>query len=146
MKKKLLILLLVLWGCMESSALSYTVYRRPDNRTSYIVHRTSDTAPTYQFQSTSTCSSAVGASSYVITTVYEPGSSTPNRAPRKTPGAYNPWDEDGDGETDPWNDDYNPSGQEIGQVDTPVGSPWVMLVFAVLYCLIRFISIKRNEE
>ena len=124
MKKKLMIFLFVLWGCMISSAFAYTYPAQ------------SVSAPTYQFQSTSTVTSVVGQSSFTSSTIYAPCSNAPASKPRRA-GEYNPWDEDGDGAFDPWGDDNDPTGEEIGQVNTPIGSPWILLVCAVGYIIIR---------
>lgn len=71
-----------------------------------------DIRPAYQFQSTST---------FVTTThvtVYTPGSGTPYGAPyRQRKGI----------------DDDDPEGDPMGSLDTPIGSPLVLLLMAVLY-------------
>lgn len=117
--KNLIILFLVFGGCTLSSVWAYPFTEQP------IV------SPSFQFQSTSTCISTVGSSSFTTTTVYEPGCYAPSHAIRKTTGSYNPWDENGDGTMDK----TDPSGLQIGQVDTPIDTPQVLLIFALLYCL-----------
>ena len=107
--KNLIILFLVFGGCTLSSVWAYPFTEQP------VV------SPSYQFQSTSTCISTVGSSSFTTTTVYEPGCYAPSHAIRKT---TNPWDENGD-----------PTGPPVGQVDTPIDTPQVLLIFALLYCL-----------
>lgn len=75
-----------------------------------------DVQPSYQFQSTS---------SYTITTnpmVYEPEASSPSPSVRCARRSV--WD-DPDDDT------------EIGQVNTPIGEPLVLLLFALLYMLKR---------
>ena len=128
MMKKLLIILLVFWGCMVSSARASEQTPRWE------------TMPSFQFQSTATCASAVGSSAFATTTVYEPCCSAPGK-PRKS-GSYNPWDEDGNGV---W-DEGDPTGQAIGQVDTPLASPLILLLFAALYLLTRSFHRRRYSE
>ena len=120
MKKLLMIIWLVWWGCTLSSAFAYTYPSQPAS------------LPAYQFQSTSTCPSVIGASPFVSDAVYAPYSGTPASKPRKV-GEYNPWDEDGDGSLD----EGDPTGQELGQVDTPIGEPLILIAFAFLYLLYR---------
>lgn len=85
----------------------------------------SDMTPGYQFRSTSTYAPVVGSTSYTSTPVYAPCSSSPSSQPRRTE-EYNPWDDSGD-----------PTGQQIGQVDTPVGEPFVLLLLAGLFVLYK---------
>lgn len=117
MMKKML-LLLVFWGCTLSSAWALDMNTQQNS-----------TFPSYQFQSTSTCSSAVGNSTFVSTTVYAPCSSAPSSKPRRLRSEYNPWDEDGDGNVD----SGDPTGYGIGNVNTPVGEPLVLLLLAMIY-------------
>ena len=124
MKRKLMILLFVFWGCLLSSAWAFEQSVQWATR------------PSYQFQSTSSCMSVVGSSSFAAPTIYAPCCNAPTSKPRRSE-TYNPWDEDGDGYTDPWGEDNDPSGQAIGQVDTPIGSPWILLVLAAGYLIIR---------
>ncbi len=77
-----------------------------------------DVQPSYQFQSTS---------SYTLTTnttVYEPGACSPSPSPSVRCARRSVWD-DPDDDT------------EIGQVNTPIGEPLVLLLFALLYMLKR---------
>ena len=120
--KNLIILLLVFGGCTLSSVWAYPFTEQP------IV------SPSYQFQSTSTCISTVGSSSFTTSTVYEPGCYAPTHTMRKT---TNPWDEDGD-------ENGDPIGLQIGQVDTPIDTPQVLLIFALLYCL--YLSARRKVK
>ena len=108
MLRKLFILFIISLGYLAASASSYPYTNQPV------------TQPTYQFHSTSTCSSTLGNSSFATTTVYEPGCTSPMM--NKVRRDYNPWGEEGD-----------PSGLGVGNVDTPVGEPLIMLVFALLY-------------
>ena len=79
----------------------------------------SDNCPSYQFRSTSAYAPIVGTTSYTSTTVYSPGATGPRRS--------SPWD---DSETPPGGD---PTGQGVGIINTPIGSPLVLLLMAVLY-------------
>jgi hypothetical protein len=84
--------------------------------------------PSYQFQSTSAYAPVVGNSAY-SSQVSAPFTGTaPANTLRRT-GSYNPWDEDGDGTIDTG----DPTGQEIGVVDTPVGDiPWLFMVLLMM--------------
>ena len=113
MKKFMMILLLVLWGCTVSSLKAFETNAQWA------------TPPAYQFQSTSTCSSVVGNSTFITTTVYAPGCSSPSRVSRPRRSLWDDDDEEG-----------NPSGQGVGNVDTPIGEPLILLLFALLYMLI----------
>lgn len=124
---KKMILLLVFWGCALSSAWALDMNTQKNS-----------TFPAYQFQSTSTCSSVVGNSSFASTTVYAPCSSAPSSKPRRSEGNYNPWDDSGD-------DEGNPSGQGVGEVDTPIGEPFVLLLMAGAYFLFATLR-KRQKE
>lgn len=81
-----------------------------------------DNYPSYQFRSTSTYAPIVGETSYSSTTIYTPGSSSPSSsAPHRAKKGGEGWGE-------PDDDD---SG--IGNVPTPIGSPLILLLMAVLY-------------
>ena len=112
MLKKLIILFIISLGYLAASASSYPY----TNQTV--------TQPAYQFRSTSTYSSTLGNSSFATTTVYEPGCTSPTMS--KVRRDYNPWSEEG-------NEEGDPTGLGVGNVDTPVGEPLIMLVFALLY-------------
>lgn len=84
--------------------------------------------PSYQFHSTS--STPMMGSTRYSSTIYTPGATSPY-GPRKV--KYN----------DPWNEDYdpegNPQGEEIGQVNTPIGdiTPWMVMAgicALIIYC------------
>ena len=112
MKKKLMILLFVLWGCSVSSVIAYTFPTQPVE------------APTYQFRSTSTCLSVVGESAFAPSPAYVPSSSAQVSRPRRS-GWDAPDDEGG-----------------LGIVDTPIGSPWVLVVMAMLYVYYK----RKNKQ
>lgn len=98
-----------------SSVYSSTIDRQPFNPAA-------TTRPTtYGFQSTSAYTAVVGSSAYSSTISSPFAAYSPMGSPRKTSG-YNPWDEDGD-----------PSGEEMGVVNTPIGEPLILLLFALLY-------------
>lgn len=74
-----------------------------------------DITPAYQFRSTSSYAPVVGTTSYLSTSTvaYAPGTSGPYRAKK-----------------DSWNEE--PTDEEIGFIDTPVGEPFILLLFGVL--------------
>lgn len=78
-----------------------------------------DVTPAYQFRSTSSYAPIVGTTSYLATstTVYKPGTSGPNRAKK-----------------DVWDD---PEDDAIATVDTPVGEPIILILFALAFILYR---------
>ena len=123
MQKKLIVLLFVFWGCLLSSPVAFAQSGQIS------------TPPAYQFQSTSTCPSAVGQSSFATSRVYEPGCSAPMSPPRRK-DAWNPWGEEGEGD---------PTDEGIGLVNTPIGSPLVLLMMAMIYLFVRFTLRKRSE-
>lgn len=76
-----------------------------------------DVRPTCEFRSTSTYTPIVGLTSYTSTTVYTPGASNPYRAKKDSWG-----DPTGDGDELP-----------VGVLPvTPVGEPFILLLFGVL--------------
>lgn len=77
-----------------------------------------DVTPAYQFRSTSSYAPVVGTTSYLATstTVYKPGTSGPNRAKK-----------------DVWDDE--PDDDAIATVDTPVGEPIILILFALAFIL-----------
>ncbi len=84
--------------------------------------------PQYQFQSTSSFSSIVNTAAYNDISAYmfndrTPTSSGPIILRDET---YDPWD--------------SPDGDEIGVV--PIGEPFILLVFALLYVLFRRIRAR----
>ena len=117
MKKKLIILFLIIWGCMSAFAQNYG-QTAPWG-----------TPPSYQFQSTSTCATTVG-NSTMTSTVSDPFSVTPSGS-----GPRRAWGKPDDGD----------SG--IGELPdpAPVGEPLVLLLFAAGYILFRLIR-KRTAH
>ena len=78
-----------------------------------------DVRPNYEFRSTSSYAPVVGTTSYLATstTVYKPGTSGPNRAKKDS------WDDPGD--------------DAIGTVDTPIGEPIILILFALAFILYK---------
>ena len=78
-----------------------------------------DITPAYQFRSTSSYAPIVGTTSYLATstTVYKPGTSGPNRAKK-----------------DVWDD---PEDDAIATVDTPIGEPMILILFALAFILYK---------
>ena len=78
-----------------------------------------DITPAYQFRSTSSYAPVVGTTSYLATstTVYKPGTSGPNRAKK-----------------DVWDD---PEDDAIATVDTPIGEPIILILFALAFILYK---------
>jgi hypothetical protein len=78
-----------------------------------------DVRPNYEFHSTSTYAPVVGTTSYIATstTVYKPGTSGPNRAKK-----------------DVWDD---PEDDAIATVDTPIGEPIILILFALAFILYK---------
>ena len=114
-----LIAWLLWWGGLLFSASAYAQTSMPSAwRTTPTM--STDVLPNYQFRSTSTYTPVVG---YTSSAVYSPSAiSRPRRGP---------WDEDGD-------DEGNPSGNELGQLDTtPVGEPLILLALAMIYFLYK---------
>lgn len=84
-----------------------------------------DVTPEYRFRSTSTYAPIVGTTSYLSTstTVYTPGASEPYRAKKDS------WSEEPTGE---------PTEEEIGFINTPVGEPFILLLFGLLMSLVIY--------
>lgn len=125
-KKK--ILLLVLWLLMLPSAGAATITTQPAS------------FPEYRFQSTSTCPSVVGQSTYTTTAVQAPYSIHPVSVIRRTeswtPGS---WDEGED-----WGD---PSGSHPTGVipdPAPIGEPLILLLMALLYALGHYFARRKH--
>lgn len=80
-----------------------------------------DITPAYQFRSTSSYAPVVGTTSYLSTSTvaYAPGTSGPYRAKK-----------------DSWNEE--PTDEEIGFIDTPVGEPFILLLFAFLMSIVIY--------
>lgn len=82
-----------------------------------------DVRPTCEFRSTSTYTPIVGPTSYTSTTVYTPGASNPYRAKKDSWG-----DPTGDGDELP-----------VGVLPvTPVGEPFILLLFAFLMSIVIY--------
>ncbi|MBQ9603367.1 MAG: hypothetical protein IJR42_06130 [Paludibacteraceae bacterium] len=79
-----------------------------------------DVHPNYEFRSTSSYAPVVGTTSYLATstTVYKPGTSGPNRAKKDV------WDEE-------------PTDDAIATVDTPIGEPIILILFALAFILYK---------
>ena len=108
--------LLALWILIgsETAAYAYTQAAPPSAwRTTPTL--STDMQPAYQFRSTSSYTPTMN------TTVYTPGSSFPTGGPNRVRKGM---------------DDEDPDGPEIGLVDTPIGEPLILLLFAMLYMLI----------
>jgi hypothetical protein len=78
-----------------------------------------DVRPNYEFRSTSSYAPVVGTTSYLSTstTVYTPGTSGPNRAKKD-------WDDE-------------PDDDAIGNLNTPVGDPMILILFALAFILYK---------
>lgn len=109
--KKMMILLLVLWGCMTSSVWASTPAKQWGYQPVYAIRAES---PTYQFRSTSTCASTLGNSIYVSTDTNTSAGMVGKKIRKNT----NPWDI-----TEP----------PVGEIDTPVGEPYILLLLAFLW-------------
>ena len=81
-----------------------------------------DVTPEYRFRSTSTYAPIVGTTSYLSTstTVYTSGASEPYRAKK-----------------DSWSEGQ-PTGDEIGFIPTPVGEPFILLLFGLLMSFVIY--------
>ena len=82
-----------------------------------------DITPAYQFRSTSSYAPVVGTTSYLSTSTvaYAPGTSGPYRAKK-----------------DSWSEE--PSDEEVGYIDTPVGEPFILLLFALMMSFVIYIK------
>lgn len=76
-----------------------------------------DVRPNYEFRSTSSYAPVVGPTSYTSTTVYTPGTSEPYRAKK---------------------DSWDLEGEEVGYINTPVGEPFILLLFAFLMSIVIY--------
>ena len=122
--KHWLVLWLLMWGCVVSSAATY----QPATTWSGTPTTSEDVRPGYQFHSTS--STPMMGSTRYSSTIYTPGATSPY-GPRKVK-YYDPWSDDYDPEG-------NPQGEEIGQVNTPIGdiTPWMVMAgicALIIYC------------
>lgn len=114
----LLVAWLLLWGGLLVPAQAYREATPPQSwqRTPVM---SEDVRPAYEFRSTS---------SYMATTGRE--SAAPiGAAYSSRPRRSSPWDEPGD-------ENGDPNGQGVGNLFTPVGEPFVLLVLALAYGLI----------
>lgn len=127
--KWVLIAWMMLLGGLLSPNRSYSQTMRNTSNvyTSTVDYQTFNQAayanPDYRFQSTSAYTTVVGSSAYSSTISSPFAAYSPMGRPRRT-STYNPWDEEGD-----------PSGDEMGLLNTPVGEPFVLLLMAMLYVI-----------
>jgi len=139
---KKIVLLLVFWGFTLSSAWALPQARRSASwgyeptytslpsynsnasyyGSSYGTRMEKSAYPAYNFRSTSPYAMAVGNTSGGFTMLTE------------GTGSYNPWDDEGD-----------PEGEGIGNVNTPVGEPLVLLLMAVVYGLFRAFRLRKRK-
>lgn len=116
-RNKLYRWLFALWILIGSASATYAQTTPPAAwRTTPTL--STDMQPAYQFRSTSAYNPTVNVS------VYTPGSSSPApaRGPRRSE-SYDPFAEPTD------------DSEGVGNVDTPVGEPLILLVFAFLYLI-----------
>ena len=109
-------------GAIGSPTLAYQQAKLPASWSATPTF-SSDRQLNYQFRSTSSYTPTMH------TTVYQPGLSSPTYAPIG-PRLTGSWDDE-------------PDGEELGQVNTPVGEPLVLLLFAALF-LFRMYRKRRN--
>lgn len=84
-----------------------------------------DVYPAYEFRSTSAYAPIVGQTDYIATTDCSPYTNNlPGRSIRR----------------DIWDDE--PDGDELGVIDTPVGEPYILLLFALLFLAYKKKSIR----
>ena len=114
-RNKLYRWLFALWILIGSASATYAQTTPPAAwRTTPTL--STDMQPAYQFRSTSAYNPTVNV------TVYTPGCSSPAPAgPKRAKKDF--WDEE-------------PDGDEIAYINTPVGEPFILLLFAMLYMLI----------
>ena len=105
-----------------SAVLSAHAYQPAAVPASWRTTPTMSTCPTYQFRSTSSFTPIVGQTSYTTTQVYSPGGPYKAKKEGEEEWGYNP-EEDGQ---DP-----------VGQWDTPVGEPLIMLVMALAMIIVK---------
>lgn len=109
---------LLLWGGLISPVWAYTqVAPPPAWQTKPVM--SNELYPEYHIQSTSTYTPVVGKTTYTTTETYNPFQAS---SPKRIRRAYNSWEEE-------------PSGEEIGVMPGPIGSPLVLLVLAMIYIL-----------
>lgn len=110
----------------STSSIYTTADRQSYNQAAY-------THPTYRFHSTSAYTATVGSSAYSSTISSPFAAYSPMGTSRKAK-AYNPWDEDDD-----------PTGEELGVVNTPIGEPLILLLMALGYLLCVRSRTRRAE-
>ena len=123
------ILLLMLGGAL-SPVLAYQPVQQPSAwRTKPVM--SNERYPEYRFQSTSTCAPIVGQTSYTTAETYNPFQAS---APHRVRAEYNPWEDEPDDD----DENYHP----VGELDdpAPIGSPFILLIMALIY--IAFIQIR----
>jgi len=107
--------LLVLWLLVSSESVAYVCAQAtPPSAWRTTPTLSTDIKPAFEFRSTSAYTPTMN------TTVYSPGCSSPSYAPGRMRRGM---------------DDEDPEGDEVGQINTPVGEPLILLVFALLYLL-----------
>ena len=108
--------LIVLWLLVSSESVLYVCAQTtPPSAWRTTPTLSTDLKPAFEFRSTSAYTPTMN------TTVYSPGCSSPSYAPGRM-------------RKDIWDDDPDDEGA-IATVDTPVGEPLILLVFALLYLL-----------
>ena len=124
--------LLTVWLLWSCAASGFAIPSSTSSNASWGYRPLYETSssPSYQFRSTSTCASAVGHTRYSAADVTVCGNK--HNGPRKSP-----WDED------PSEDDL-----PIGVVPppTPVGSPLILLLFALLYLFVPTTLRAQNND
>lgn len=107
--------LIVLWLLVGSQSAVYVCAQTtPPSAWRTTPTLSTDIKPAFEFRSTSAYTPTMN------TTVYSPGCSSPSYAPGRMRRGM---------------DDEDPEGDEVGQINTPVGEPLILLVFALLYLL-----------
>lgn len=99
---------------LMSAVLSAHAYQPAAAPAAWRTTPTMSECPTYQFRSTSSYTPIVGQRSYTATEVYTPGGG-PHKAKKDEEWGYNPEEDE----------------EPIGEWNTPVGEPLIMLVMAV---------------
>lgn len=108
---------------LMSAVLSAHAYQPAAAPAAWRTTPTMSECPAYQFRSTSSFTPIVGQRSYTATEVYSPVS-----------GPYKVKKD--------WEDEEDP----VGQWDTPVGEPLIMLVMAVALLMAKGLKTKRRKE
>lgn len=108
---------------LMSAVLSAHAYQPAAAPAAWRTTPTMSECPAYQFRSTSSFTPIVGQRSYTATEVYSPVS-----------GPYKVKKD--------WEDEEDP----VGQWDTPVGEPLIMLVMAVALLMAKGLKAKRRKE